>query len=112
MARALKCDRCGSFYEPRGISPKQINISDEKLLKMDICPLCQTDFEGWFKSVNDHRKGSGYECFHCGSHSVNWNADFDFSDMGYEGEGIVHTCTCADCGAEIEYRIKIGEDDG
>ena len=36
-----------------------------------------------------------------------WNADFDFSDMGYEGEGIIHTCTCNNCGAEIEYRIKI-----
>ena len=53
------------------------------------------------------RKGSGYECFHCGAFAVMWNADFDFSDMGYEGEGIIHTCTCNNCGAEIEYRIKI-----
>ena len=48
-----------------------------------------------------------YECFHCGKKAVAWDADFDFSDMGYEGEGIVHTCHCTECGADIEYRIKI-----
>lgn len=52
-----------------------------------------------------------YECFHCGERAVIWDADFDFSDFGYEGEGIVHTCHCANCGAEIEYRISIGESD-
>lgn len=57
------------------------------------------------------RKGSGYECFHCGAYAVNWNADFDFADMGYEGEGIVQLCTCSNCGAEIEYRIAITEED-
>lgn len=35
-----------------------------------------------------------------------WESDFDFSDMGYEGEGIVHICHCSNCGAEIEYRIS------
>lgn len=47
-----------------------------------------------------------YECFHCGTKSVSWDADFDFEDFGYEGRGIVHTCHCNHCGAEIEYRIK------
>ena len=47
-----------------------------------------------------------YECFHCGMRSVYWNADFDFEDFGYEGEGIVHVCTCANCGADIEYRVR------
>ena len=36
-----------------------------------------------------------YECFHCCTKSVIWDADFDFSDFGYEGEGIVHMCHCA-----------------
>ena len=57
-----------------------------------------------------------YECFHCLQKTVCWDADFDFSDMCYEGEGIVHICHCANCGAQIEYRIPIpneeGEDEG
>lgn len=48
-----------------------------------------------------------YECFHCGCKSVVWNADFDFSDLEYEGEGIVHLLHCSNCGADIEYRIAI-----
>lgn len=48
-----------------------------------------------------------YECFHCCTKSVIWDSDFDFSDFGYEGEGIVHICHCTNCGAEIEYRIPI-----
>ena len=53
-----------------------------------------------------------YECFHCLHKSVVWDADFDFEDFGYEGSGIIHMCHCANCGAEIEYRIPInnGED--
>lgn len=52
-----------------------------------------------------------YQCFHCLCNSVVWDADFDFEDFGYEGEGIVHICHCANCGAEIEYRVPIGDDD-
>lgn len=54
-----------------------------------------------------------YECFHCGARAVYWNADFDYEDFGLEGEGIVHVCTCGNCGAEITYYITIkdeGED--
>ena len=36
-----------------------------------------------------------------------WDADFDFEDFGYEGQGIVHIYHCANCGAEIEYRVPI-----
>lgn len=50
-----------------------------------------------------------YECFNCTEKSVVWDADYSFEDCGYEGEGIVHFCHCASCGAEIEYRIKFGE---
>ena len=48
-----------------------------------------------------------YECFHCGAKAVIWDCDYDFNDFGYDGEGIVHICHCANCGAEIEYRISI-----
>lgn len=47
-----------------------------------------------------------FECFHCLSRSVIWDCDYDFSDFGYEGEGIVQICHCENCGAEIEYRIS------
>ena len=51
-----------------------------------------------------------YECFHCGAKAVIWDSDFDFSDYGYEGEGIVHNCHCTRCGAEIEYRVPISDE--
>lgn len=50
-----------------------------------------------------------YECFHCLKKAVIWDSDCDFSDFGYEGEGIVHVCHCSNCGAEIEYRVRIDE---
>lgn len=52
-----------------------------------------------------------YECFHCLHKSVCWDCDYSFEDFGYEGEGIVQICHCANCGAEIEYRIPITEED-
>lgn len=41
-----------------------------------------------------------YECFECGERSVVWDADFDYSDYGFEEEGIVHECHCSKCGAK------------
>lgn len=52
-----------------------------------------------------------YQCMHCGSYSVIWDGDFDFEDMGYEGEGVVNCCHCANCGAEIEYRVRTDTED-
>ena len=52
-----------------------------------------------------------YECFHCGQRAVIWDSDFTFEDFGYDGEGIVHCCHCANCGAEIEYRISLDDED-
>ena len=57
-----------------------------------------------------------YECFHCLQRAVVWDGDFSFEDYGYEGEGIIHECHCANCGASITYMIPISEskeeDDG
>ena len=53
-----------------------------------------------------------YECFHCGCRAVIWDSDFDFDDFGYEGEGIVHICHCTNCGAEIEYMIRLDDPEG
>lgn len=52
-----------------------------------------------------------YECFHCGEKAVIWDSDFSFEDYGIDGEGIIHVCHCTSCGAEIEYRIKLGDDE-
>lgn len=52
-----------------------------------------------------------YQCFHCLSYSVIWQCDYTLEDFGYEGEGLVHTLTCANCGAEIEYVIRFDEGD-
>lgn len=61
----------------------------------------------WLKDYRELIKPRGtYECFHCGNKTVVWDSDFDFSDYGLEGEGVIHVCHCANCGAEIEYRIS------
>ena len=52
-----------------------------------------------------------YECFHCLARAVIWDCDYDFSDFGYEGEGIVQVCHCSNCGAHIEYYIRFDEED-
>ena len=48
-----------------------------------------------------------FECFHCLQRTVVWECDYDFEDMGYEGEGIVQILYRTNCGAEIEYRIPM-----
>lgn len=53
-----------------------------------------------------------YECFHCGTRSVIWDADFDFDDYCLEGQGIVHVCHCTNCGAVITYEIRIDDEEG
>lgn len=65
------------------------------------------------KQVEDFKikKSGSYQCFHCLSQAVIWDNDFTFEDYGYEGEGIIHVCHCANCGAEIEYKINLGGDE-
>ena len=52
-----------------------------------------------------------YECFHCLTKGVVWDSDFSFEDYGMEGEGIIHVCHCANRGAEIEYFIRLDEEE-
>lgn len=52
-----------------------------------------------------------FECFHCLHRTVIWDSDFDYSDFGYDGDGIVHILHCSNCGAEIEYKIPFGKED-
>ena len=58
----------------------------------------------------DNKPAGLFECFHCLSRSVAWDSIFDFSDFGYEGDGIVQLLHCLDCGAEIEYRVRIDQE--
>jgi hypothetical protein len=51
-----------------------------------------------------------YQCFHCLQYSVGWTADFDLEEWEGEGEGLVHVCHCANCGAEITYIIRFDEE--
>lgn len=50
-----------------------------------------------------------YECFNCGDRSVVWDNDFSFEDYCEEGEGIIHVLHCTHCGALIEYRVPLEE---
>jgi hypothetical protein len=57
--------------------------------------------------VVERDKPSGlYERFHCGAKAVSWDSDVDFSDFGYDGEGVVNCCHCNNCGAYIEYQVR------
>lgn len=52
-----------------------------------------------------------YQCFHCLCNTVVWQNDFDFADYGLDGDGIVHCLCCSNCGAEIEYYVRVDDDD-
>ena len=54
---------------------------------------------------------TGYECFHCGHHTVYWSGDFDFEDYGLDGEGIIHECHCGYCGADVTYYVPINNEE-
>lgn len=41
-------------------------------------------------------------CWFCGAEMI-WGSDFDFSDFGYEGDGIVAVLSCPCCGATAEF---------
>lgn len=51
-----------------------------------------------------------WKCFLCGSRVI-WGCDFMFEDYGMDGDGIVHTYTCSNCGAAYEvYESFEGEE--
>lgn len=58
------------------------------------------------------QQGGLFECFHCGARAVGWESDFTAEEMGYAVSGLVHICTCHNCGAEIEYLIQDDEGGG
>lgn len=60
MSRAFKCDRCGGFYEPQGYINDSFVICKSNLVKADICPICQVEFDAWFnkaKKLKEEKDG-------------------------------------------------------
>ena len=47
------------------------------------------------------------KCWHCNNELI-WGGDFDYSDYGIDGEGIVSNLSCMnkDCGAYVEVYLK------
>ena len=85
----------------------KMGMTFENLTNEELCDLMCGDPE-----PEPEDKGSGmYQCFHCLHNTVVWDSDFDLSDMGYEGEGVVHVCHCTNCGAEIEYRVPFNKEE-
>ena len=50
----------------------------------------------------------GATCPACGGQLI-WQSDFAFEDCGYDGDGIVTMYVCAQCGADVETAVRIGE---
>ena len=48
------------------------------------------------------------KCYFCDDELI-WGNDYSFENYGYEGEGIVSTLTCSNCGADAEFSSKINE---
>lgn len=59
MANALKCDRCGKYFDYRSVNKNFIafghkNIIPEKNYPVkDICPDCMIEFMNWFENPDN-----------------------------------------------------------
>lgn len=71
----------------------------------DTCPLWNIEQT----CVNAVDIKGTYQCFHCLSNSVVWQADFSFEDYGLEDEGIINVCHCSNCDADIEYFVPLDD---
>ena len=79
--------------------------------KKDADALKEHLGSGWvnseyvFKTIDDLTEPDEVvqtpECPQCGSRRLQWKSDCNFADYGMEGDGIVKSFTCKNCGAEI-----------
>lgn len=67
--------------------------------------LVDSDKEAFEIAIEELKPRGSYECFHCLNKTVIWDNDFTYEEFGVDGEGFVHVCHCASCGAEILYFI-------
>ena len=62
MAKALKCDRCGQFYDYiKALRRYQIHDTDEKNFNktVDLCPDCYGIFTKWLTEEREHEEMVG-----------------------------------------------------
>lgn len=48
-------------------------------------------------------------CWFCGNELI-WGADFDTEDYGYDGDGVVASLSCSNCGAMVECAYLVEND--
>lgn len=63
MAKAYKCDFCGTFYEMDivrilGLYSPNSDLFDSNSSKYDICPECEESFYLWKESRNPNHKSA------------------------------------------------------
>lgn len=74
--------------------------------------ISKTEVSNIVREIDNRNIPRGtFQCFHCGEYTVVWGNDFTFEDYGYEGDGIVHSLSCGNCGADIEYRVPLDDED-
>lgn len=53
MSEAMKCDRCGEFFERRPSIYRKITVVKERFLdkelRYDLCPECEKTLAKWMK---------------------------------------------------------------
>lgn len=63
-------------------------------------------------NVDEHRTPSCSSYWYCGG-ELCWDNDFNLSDVYGEGEGkgIVTFLHCMNCGADVEYALRIDQEE-
>ena len=74
MASALKCDRCGKYFDYRSCNKNFISFGHKNIIVEknypvnDICPDCMEEFMDWFeapKKTEDEWTDEDCECIGC-----------------------------------------------
>ena len=112
--RILNADGVADTIQTDSNKPWLVRDYGEKLVVTQdgfLMVISREDFDKTFHRSYDANSCGVFECFHCGHRTVIWDCDYDYSDFGYEGEGIVQVLHCENCGARIEYLIDCRDDD-
>ena len=48
------------------------------------------------------------KCYNCDTEMI-WQNDFDFDEVGYEGEGVISSFTCPECDTYAEFVISLSK---
>ena len=61
MSAALKCDRCGAFYEPFGSRLKVIMGNNIPRDFVDLCPVCDDNIQRYLSEYKETKDGKTEE---------------------------------------------------